>query len=137
MSQHSATAEPWRARSAPIPENDMAAAVKTLSVAEQIQQLNEARKIVLENASYYDRIVKGILPIIGPTSPVELRRWGAEFLAESLSTPVLNSRDKENLTVAILDTLRLLLESQGEDPLVLKASIIAAASAYPIAMRWM
>ncbi|KAK1830337.1 mRNA cleavage and polyadenylation specificity factor complex subunit pta1 [Podospora conica] len=114
----------------------MAAAVKTLSVTEQIQQLNEARKIVLENASYYDRIVKGILPIIGPSSPVELRRWGAEFLAESLSTPVLNSRDKENLTVAILDTLRLLLESKGEDPLVLKASIIAAASAYPIAMRW-
>jgi symplekin len=115
----------------------MAAPVKTLTVAEQIQQLNAARKIVLENAAYYDKIVKGILPIIGPTSPVELRRWGAEFLAESLSTPALSSRDKENLTVAILDTLRSLVESQTEDPLVLKASVIAAASAYPIVMRWM
>ncbi|KAK3341242.1 hypothetical protein B0T25DRAFT_335481 [Lasiosphaeria hispida] len=114
----------------------MAASVKTLSVGEQIQQLNAARKIVLENAAYYDRIVKGVLPIIGPSSPVELRRWGAEFLAESLSTPALNSRDKENLTVAILDTLKLLVESPNEDPLVLKASVIAAASAYPIAMRW-
>ncbi len=114
-----------------------ASTTKNLSVSEQIQQLNAARKIVLENAAYYDRIVKGILPIIGPSSPIELRRWGAEFLAESLSTPALGSRDKENLTLAILDTLRSLVESPSEDPLVLKASVIAAASAYPIVMRWM
>jgi symplekin len=114
----------------------MAASGK-LSVAEQIQQLNEARKLVLENATYYDSIVKGILPIIGPTSPVELRRWGAEFLAESLSTPALGIRDKENMTVATLETLRLLVEEPSEDPLVLRACVMAAASAYPIAMRWM
>ena len=115
----------------------MAAPVKTLSVSEQLQQLSAARKIVLENASYYDRIVKGILPIIGPSSPVELRRWGSEFLAESLSTPALTMRDKENLTVSILETLRSLVESPNEDPLVLKASVIAAASAYPVVVRWM
>ncbi|KAK3382420.1 hypothetical protein B0T24DRAFT_12001 [Lasiosphaeria ovina] len=114
----------------------MAAPVKTLSVSEQIQQLNAARKIVLENAAYYDRIVKGILPIIGPSSPVELRRWGSEFLAESLSTPALSLRDKENLTVSILETLRSLVESPNEDPLVLKASVMAAASAYPVVVRW-
>jgi symplekin len=115
----------------------MAPSVKTLSVSEQIQQLNAARKIVLEDPTYYDRIVKGILPIIGPSSPVELRRWGAEFLAESLATPTLSSRDKENLTVAILETLRSLVESPNEDPLVLKASVVAAASAYPVVVRWM
>jgi symplekin len=115
----------------------MAAPVKPLSVGEQIQQLNAARKIVLENAAYYDRIVKGILPIIGPSSPVELRRWGADFLAESLASPALNGRDKENLTVAILETLRGLIETPNEDPLVLKASVMAAASAYPVVMRWM
>lgn len=108
-----------------------------LSVAEQLEQLNAARKLVLENASYYDRIVKGVLPIIGPGSPVELRRWGAEFLAESLATPVLTMRDKENLTVAVLDTLRELLDGAGEDVIVLKASVAAAASAYPVALRWM
>lgn len=114
----------------------MAAPVKNLSVAEQIQQLNAARKIVLADPEYYDKIVKGILPIIGPSSPVELRRWGAEFLAESLSTPALKRVDKENLTIAVLETLRSLVENPGEDPLVLKASVMAAASAYPIAMRW-
>jgi len=115
----------------------MAASGRALTVGEQIQQLNNARKMVLENPAYYDKIVKGILPIIGPSSPIELRRWGAEFLAESLATPVLNSRDKENLTVAILDTLQLLVEGPSDDMLVLKASVMAAASAYPIALRWM
>ncbi|KAH6651036.1 hypothetical protein F5144DRAFT_71747 [Chaetomium tenue] len=107
-----------------------------VSVAEQLEQLGAARKLVLENATYYDRIVKGVLPIIGPTAPVELRRWGAEFLAESLATPVLSMRDKENITVAVLDTIRGLLDAPGEDVIVLKASIAAAASAYPVAVRW-
>lgn len=107
------------------------------SIGEQLKQLDAARKVALENASYYDRIVKGVLPIIGPSAPLTLRRWGAEFLAESLATPVLTMRDKENLTVAVLDTLRALLDSPGEDTLVLKAAIGAAASAYPVAVRWM
>ena len=114
-----------------------AASASAISVAEQLEQLGAARKLVLENSTYYDRIVKGVLPIIGPTAPLPLRRWGAEFLAESLATPVLASRDKENITVAVLDTLRGLLEGAAEDPIVLKASIAAAASAYPVAMRWM
>ena len=115
----------------------MAAPVKSLTVTEQLQQLNAARKLVLENPAYYDRIVKGVLPIVGPSSPVELRRWGAEFLAESLSTPALRTGDKENLTLAVLETLRLLVDSPNEDPLVLKAAVMAAASAYPVTLRWM
>jgi symplekin len=114
-----------------------ATAAKTLSVGEQLEQLSAARKLVLENSAYYDRIVKGVLPIIGPGSPLELRRWGAEFLAESLATPVLTMRDKENITVAVLDTLSALLEGAGEDVIVLKASVAAASSAYPVALRWM
>jgi len=115
----------------------MAASVEPLAVSVQIQQLNDARKVALENPNYFDSIVRGILPIVGPSSPVELRRWGAEFLAESLSTPVLSMRDKESLTVTILETLRQLVNSPNEDALVLKASIMAAASAYPVVMRWM
>ncbi|KAL2166451.1 hypothetical protein VTG60DRAFT_2759 [Thermothelomyces hinnuleus] len=107
-----------------------------ISVAEQLEQLGAARKLVLENPTYYDRIVKGVLPIIGPAAPVELRRWGADFLAESLATPVLTMREKENITVAVLDTLRSLLDHAGEDAIVLKSSIVAAASAYPVALRW-
>jgi symplekin len=114
----------------------MATSVKTLTVGEQIQQLNEARRIVLENSAYYQKIVQGILPIIGSSSPIELRRWGADFLAESLATPSLAVPEKENLAVAVLGTLKDLVESQSEDPLVLKSSVMAAASAYPLVLRW-
>ncbi|KAH8885081.1 hypothetical protein GQ53DRAFT_367031 [Thozetella sp. PMI_491] len=113
----------------------MATAVKTLSVEEQLQQLNAARKIVLENPPYYDKIVKGTLPIL--QSPfVELRRWGADFLAESLATPVVSTRERENLTLAVLHKLQELVDNPNEDTLVLKSSIMAAATAYPVIMRW-
>ncbi len=107
-----------------------------LSVEEQLQQLNTARKIVLENPPYYDKIVKGTLPIL--TSPfVELRRWGADFLAESLASPVLSTRERENLTLAVLHMLKELLETPNEDTLMLNSSIMDAATAYPVIMRWM
>ncbi|KAK4229092.1 putative Pre-tRNA-processing protein [Podospora fimiseda] len=114
----------------------MAAPTKTLSVADQLDQLQAARKLALTTPVYYEKIVKGVLPIIGPTAPIELRRWGAEFLAESLATPVLAKNEKESLTIAVLDTIKALLESGDDDPIVLKASIGAAASAYPIVVRW-
>ncbi|KAL1844369.1 hypothetical protein VTJ49DRAFT_48 [Mycothermus thermophilus] len=107
-----------------------------LSVAEQLEQLNAARKLVLENSTYYAQIVKGVLPIIGPQAPVELRRWGAEFLAESLATPVLSMGEKEGIAVTVLETLRHLIEAPNEDTIVLKACIAAAASAYPVVVRW-
>lgn len=113
------------------------ASTPAVPIEEQLKQLNAARKLALENSAYYDRIVKGVLPVIGPTSSIELKRWGAEFLAESLATPVLSMRDKESLTLSVLDTLKSLLESEQDDAIVLKASIAAAASAYPVVLRWM
>lgn len=113
------------------------ASTPAVPIEEQLKQLNAARKLALENSAYYDRIVKGVLPVIGPTSSIELKRWGAEFLAESLATPVLSMRDKESLTLSVLDTLKSLLESEQDDTIVLKASIAAAASAYPVVLRWM
>ncbi|KAK0747976.1 hypothetical protein B0T21DRAFT_379915 [Apiosordaria backusii] len=112
------------------------ASTPAVPISEQLQQLQAARKLALENSAYYDRIVKGVLPVIGPASSIELKRWGAEFLAESLATPVLSMRDKESLTLAVLDTLKSLLESEQDDAIVLKASIAAAASAYPVVLRW-
>ncbi|KAK4181331.1 putative Pre-tRNA-processing protein [Triangularia setosa] len=112
------------------------ASTPAVPIGEQLKQLQAARKLALENSAYYDRIVKGVLPVIGPTSSIELKRWGAEFLAESLATPVLSMRDKESLTLSVLDTLKSLLEGEQDDAIVLKASIAAAASAYPVVFRW-
>ncbi|KAG6007253.1 hypothetical protein E4U21_006171 [Claviceps maximensis] len=107
----------------------------TLSVPDQIRQLNDARKLVLGDVNYYQSVVRGLLPIIGPNAPVELRRWGAEFLAEAFSTPALPNGEKETMQLYVLATVESLL-NEREDPQVLRSVIQTAASIYPLAMRW-
>lgn len=109
----------------------------TLSVSDQIRQLDDARKLVLGDVKYYPSVVKGILPIIGPSAPLELRRWGAEFLAEAFATPALPNGEKETMQPYVLPTLESLLENEREDPQVLRSVIQCVASIYPLAMRWM
>jgi symplekin len=108
-----------------------------LSVGDQIRQLNDARKLVLGDVSYYPNVVKGILPIIGPTSLLELRRWGADFLAEAFATPALPSSEKETMQLFVLDTLQTMVQNPQEDIQVLRSVIQACASIYPLALRWM
>ncbi|OAQ91018.1 mRNA cleavage and polyadenylation specificity factor complex subunit [Purpureocillium lilacinum] len=112
------------------------ATATTLSVPDQIRQLDDARKLVLGDVKYYPSVVRGIIPIIGPSAPVELRRWGADFLAEAFSTPALPNGEKETMQPYVLTTLESLLESDRQDWLVLRSVIQAAASIYPLAMRW-
>ncbi|KAL8295454.1 hypothetical protein RB597_008709 [Gaeumannomyces tritici] len=111
------------------------AAVKS-SVAEQIRQLNDARKHVLLDPKVYSSIVQGVLPIIGPSSVPELRRWGSDFLAEAFATPSLPTRDKETLSLLVLETLRAMIENPKEDIYVLKSALQTAASIYPLVIRW-
>lgn len=109
----------------------------TLSVPEQIRQLNDARKLVLGDVTYYPSVVRAILPIIGPTAAIELKRWGTDFLAEAFATPALPNGEKETMQPYVLATLESLADHEGEDPYVLRSVIQTAASIYPLAMRWM
>ena len=107
----------------------------TLSVPDQIRQLNDARKLVLGDVKYYPSVVRGIVPIIGPTAALELRRWGAEFLAEAFATPALPNGEKETMQPYVLDTLSQLIEKDN-DPQVLRSVIQTVSSIYPLALRW-
>lgn len=108
-----------------------------LTLPEQLRQLNDARKLVLSDVSYYPNVVRGVLPIIGPNAAVELRRWGAEFLAEAFATPALANSEKETMQPYVLTTLESLIQNEREDPQVLRSVIQTAASIYPLSMRWM
>lgn len=108
-----------------------------MAADEQIKQLNDARKLVLGDSAYYPQIVQGILPIIGPDSRVELRRWGADFLAETFSTPTLAASEKERLSLTVLSTLKSMIDNPNEDPAVVKSVVQTAASIYPLVFRWM
>lgn len=108
-----------------------------LSVADQLTQLEAARQLVLADSELYPQIVQGILPIVGANARVELRRWGAEFLAETFASPTLPLQQKERLSVVVLQTLKELLDIPGEDGSVVKSVVQAAASIYGLVFRYM
>ncbi|KGQ12387.1 mRNA cleavage and polyadenylation specificity facto r complex subunit pta1 [Beauveria bassiana D1-5] len=107
-----------------------------LSLSQQIQQLNDARKHVLGDVKLYPGVVRGLIPSIGASAPLELRRWGADFLAEAFATPVLPNGEKETLAPYVLATLESLVQKPDEDHYVLRGVIQTAASIYPLALRW-
>jgi symplekin len=107
-----------------------------LSVSDQIRQLNDARKLVLADVKYYPTIIQGILPVIGANARVELRRWGANFLAEAFGTPAVPSAEKETMQLHVLDMMLAMLANPQEDGTVVGLLIQAAASIYPMALRW-
>ncbi|KAK4957104.1 hypothetical protein LTR10_005062 [Elasticomyces elasticus] len=105
-----------------------------------LKSLNEARNICLATPSIYPQVVPGVLPVVGPQQPLELRRWGSDFLAETFASPVLPAEDKQKLCLGVLDTLRSYLyrkEEVGEeeDAAVVKSAVQCAASIYPLVFR--
>jgi symplekin len=105
--------------------------------AVQLNQLNAARNLVLGDAALYPQIVNGILPIVGANSRVELRRWGAEFMAETFSSPVLSAPLKEQLAPNVLQTIQDTLALPETDVAVLQGLVQTAASLYPLVFRHM
>jgi len=112
-------------------------AVPALSVEQQIKPLEDARKAVLSDANLYPPILQGILPIAAPGSKVELRRWVADFLAETFASPAVPPQQKETLSLIVLDTLKSMIENPQEDSAVVKSVVQTAASIYPLVFRWM
>ncbi|KAI9934442.1 hypothetical protein ASPWEDRAFT_43856 [Aspergillus wentii DTO 134E9] len=110
-------------------------AQQTDQLADQIARLSAARNLVLGDSAFYPQIVNGILPIIGASARLELRRWGAEFLAETFASPALATGQKEQLAANALQTLREILEIPEEDTLVLRHIVQTTASLYPLVFR--
>jgi symplekin len=101
-----------------------------------VQQLESARSLALGDGRYYPTIIPGILPIIGFSADqsLEVQRWGADFLAEAFASPAWPSDMKENSAPSVLPTLRDYLDNV-EDKSVIKSSVQAAASVYPLVYR--
>ncbi|KAK3072794.1 hypothetical protein LTR53_006166 [Teratosphaeriaceae sp. CCFEE 6253] len=105
-----------------------------------LKSLNEARAICLATPAIYPQVVPGVVPVVGPAAPLALRRWGADFLAETFASPVLPAEEKQRLALGVLDTLNGYLyrrEEQGEeeDVAVVKSAVQCAASLYPLVFR--
>ncbi|RMZ91851.1 hypothetical protein DV736_g891, partial [Chaetothyriales sp. CBS 134916] len=105
------------------------------SSAEMIAQLEAARKLALRDAQVYVQVVPGILPIIGPNAAVEVRRWGADFLAEAFASPALGHAQKEQMTAEVVPVLKSFVDNAAEDVAVVRSVVQAATSIYPLVFR--
>jgi symplekin len=105
------------------------------SAADMIPQLEAARKLALGDPQVYNQVLPGILPIIGPNAHIEIRRWGADFIAEGFASPSVSTQQKEQLAPEVIPLLRTILEIPGEDVAVVKSAVQAAASIYPVVFR--
>lgn len=101
-----------------------------------LQQLQSARALALGDAQYYSTIIPGILPIIrfSAEQSLEVQRWGADFLAEAFASPAWPTDMKESSAPSVLATLKDYLENVS-DMSVVKSSVQAAASVYPLVYR--
>ena len=112
------------------------------SPTEVVKQLNSARQIVLGDPAIYPQVVPGVLPVIGAGAHLDLRRWGADFLAETFASPVISPEQKQKMVVSsdVLGTLRSYLQrkeqvGEDEDTSVIKSAVQCAASVYPLVFR--
>lgn len=107
------------------------------SSAQSLGQLEAARNLALGDGRYYPTIIPGVLPIISVSAgaPLEVQRWGADFLAETFASPTWQSDAKEASSLTVLPTLKDYMDV--EDTGVVKSAVQAAASIYPLAYRHM
>ncbi|KAB8356605.1 hypothetical protein FH972_024187 [Carpinus fangiana] len=100
-----------------------------------ISRLEGARKLALSDSVHYPAIVQGVAPIIGQGAALDLRRWGADFLAETYASPAFAVEEKVKLSFAALPILKAYLEADDQDDAVVKSSVQAATSMYPLVFR--
>ncbi|CEO58604.1 hypothetical protein PMG11_03315 [Penicillium brasilianum] len=110
-------------------------AQSTDQVVDQVAQLNAARSLVLGDAALYPQIVNGILPIVGANARLELRRWGADFLAETFASPILATVQKQQLAPTVLQSIQETLALPETDTAVLSSLVQTSASLYPLIFR--
>lgn len=107
------------------------------SAAAVIKQLNQARDLALRDPALYPQIVPGLLHIVGANAIIDLRRWGADFFAETFASPIIPSDQKQQLSLRVLDILKGYLDNSDEDVAVVKSAVQTSASIYPLVVRHM
>jgi symplekin len=105
--------------------------------ASTLLQLAQARAASLENVALLPKVMGPVIGLATEHPSVELQRWAAEFMAETTATRRLTPDDRERLDLTLLPVIKSFLEAEHGDTVVLKASIQAAASLYPVIFRYM
>jgi len=104
--------------------------------SDMLPKLEQVRQACLADSSQYIQVVPGIVPILQGAQAVDVRRWGADFIAEAFASPALPGHQKEQLiSDTVMALLRGMLETPNEDMAVVKSAVQASASIYPYVFR--
>lgn len=98
-----------------------------LSVEDQIQQLNQAKAVVAQNAVHYADIVNGILPIAQKPN-TSLRRWCSSFFIDAFNSFSLSQEKKQSMAINCLETISILLNDNDYE--VQKNTVTVAATVF-------
>lgn len=107
------------------------------SAGNTFSQLQKLRYETLKDAHHYKSVVPAILGVIAPGNPLEIQRYGADFLAETFASPQLPVEEKEDIALKALDLLRQYLDVPGQDAVIIKSVVEASTSIYPLIFKHM
>ena len=109
----------------------------SVSASDMLPKLEQVRQACLADASQYISVVPGVVPILqNAAGQVDVRRWGADFVAEAFATPALHGHQKEQMiTDTVMALICSMLETPNEDTAVVKSAVQAAACMYPHVFR--
>jgi symplekin len=102
-----------------------------LSIEEQIAQLNQAKALAVQDASFYPQIVLGLLPLV-KSPDVTLKRWCSSFFIDAFTSFSLEKDKKKLLAIECVDEVLTLLNDT--DYVIQKNAITIAANVYGFAM---
>jgi symplekin len=105
--------------------------MSSISIEEQIEQLNGARRIAAQDPKTYPQIVQGILPIV-ERPEAKLRQWCATFFMDAFACEDLDERTKTDMAVWCIDGVLSLLRDPQRDHDILKPTITVCCCMYPL-----
>jgi symplekin len=103
------------------------------AVESRLKQLQQAKDLVDNDASFFGQIVTGLLPLTNDPEVI-VRRWVADFLLQAFSSIKLDMPAKLDLALKCLETLCTLMVQQQDVPTT-KSVMQASTLVYPLLFR--
>lgn len=109
-----------------------------LSLEDQIEQLNSAKRLVENDPQHYPIVVQSILSI-AQRPQLPLREWCSGFLVDAftLNNTVMDIEVKKALALECLDTILIMLKDTAtSSSIVIKNAITTASCLYPLVFAY-
>ena len=102
-----------------------------------INNLKNARRIVLQNAVYYPAVLPAIREICANSTDPEARRRTASLISESFAAPTWSAEAKEPQALASLELVESLVSENERNTDLVMSGVQIAANIYRIVFKYL